>query len=243
MSNRYGWGLMWRRASLPAALLVALAVPAGSTGQESPPCAQTADLPGFIAVESREFSGQVGRFSCLPADRELTDVVVQWGDGSSSSGTVTYSEAFSGRRGAMISGSHTYARATCSADRSRCPQGGYTVTTTATDSTGQRWEGGSYVATVLPEPNVLRRVRLDRIDSTRARLTARITTGGLRRKAELRAVISWGDGSRASGRITGTGRNFAVTATHRSTGKRRKAVRLTVTDSLSGTKVSANARR
>jgi hypothetical protein len=123
---------------------------------------------------------------------------INWGDGSSSAGSITAEGT-----GFTVSGAHTYLE-----------EGSYQVTTTVTDlaePTNQATATGA--ATVADAPLSASGVSItttDPLSATVANFTDADPNGTL---GDYTASISWGDGTSSAGTVSGTG-PFAVAGTH-----------------------------
>ena len=123
---------------------------------------------------------------------------IQWGDGSSSVGTVSGANGIYG-----VSGSHTYA-----ADSFSQPGGVYQVSVTVQDVDGSTLSRSTSVAVERPALalSVVNTVVVPAsLIVTNAEVAAFTEADTLDSSAEFSATISWGDGSSSNGTITGTG--------------------------------------
>lgn len=151
---------------------------------------------------------------CLPGDHTVTASRIDWGDGTSSPVNIAYYPTDDGAtRQAWLIAPHTYPRATC-------PTGfcmkGYRVTATVTDD-----QSGDVVplvihVAVMPAIDVLttRSLHAHAHRLTRVRLGS-VKTGGTRSPGEISARVYWEDGRSSQARVSGSGRNFTITAVHR----------------------------
>ena len=174
-----------------------------------------------------------GGVNCLALDQTLSGARIDWGDGASSTGKVTYRKNPDGiTRQAWIEARHSYLRARCVKGR-RCQA--FPVTATATDDrTGAPVvvQAGVTVKPGLLFPTPLR-IRGRRGVRFHRQLT-RVRSTGLRLPGELTARVRWGDGTRSSARVVGSGRHFVIVGTHRWRRSGRLSMRVAINDRFRG---------
>lgn len=142
------------RLTSPAAVAIAcyLLVLGPVAGRsEVPGCVQSMERQAAYATPKRPVEIR-WHIKCVPKGHELTDAEIAWGDGSSSTGTVTYknSDRRSGFKVAVVAASHRYAprrprSPSCRADARRRRLRSYdlavTYTDTGSDATRVRADG------------------------------------------------------------------------------------------------------
>ncbi len=219
------------------ALTLAAAWSAGpSAATNVEPCTGT---PRPIApnVEDVLFEGElVPSFlgvNCLALDQTLSGASIDWGDGTTSPGKVTYETNSDGvSRQAWIKAPHGYLRARCVRGR-HCKA--FPVTATATDDL----TGAPIVLhhDVLVRPGLLFPTPV-RVTGRRGvrfhRQLTRVRSTGLRLPGELTARVRWGDGTRSSARVLGSGRRFVIVGTHRWRRSGRLSMRVAINDRFRG---------
>ncbi len=86
----------------------------------------------------------VGKITCLPMNESLSNIVIDWGDGSTSAGTATSeTEAGGASKTALIRGTHVYTRPTCPT-AAPCPGSCAVAVSATTDSDRATRAGGGY---------------------------------------------------------------------------------------------------
>ncbi len=95
-------------------------------------CAPTANLPRAEVLQRFPFRA-VLFIACVPDGQALSNVVIRWGDRTTSPGIVAYSPAVDGYVTAFVVGDHQYKKATCATSDQTCDSG-YRVTATASDA-------------------------------------------------------------------------------------------------------------
>lgn len=225
---------------LPVVLLgLASAAPVAARANTSAPDECVLALPGKgqLGVAGQPIAYSQGIF-CVPNEDTLSDPVIEWGDGTTSPGTIAAREA--GR--VVITGAHVY----------RSP-GMFEISARVTDvANGQSYSAGSEMeADIRPEPvlampppseapasvpdpptsSSVSAVGCDfamrRGSPVRSREVALIRTRIP--SAGLRATISWGDGTKSAGAVTGTG-TLRVNGRHRWRHSGRYSVIVALTD-------------
>jgi hypothetical protein len=158
--------------------------------------------PTVYSTEGAPFSGSVGTFIDTDGNHDPSRYTVQtinWGDNSSSGGTVSGTGPFA------VSGSHTYSE-----------EGSFSVTATVHDSDGANFTvtstaqvtdaAPSIVSTSNPSPTAG--------SSWSGQLATFSDADPLRAQSDYNAVVSWGDGQSSAGTIGTSGNNFTVSGTH-----------------------------
>jgi hypothetical protein len=194
--------------------------------------------------------GTVGRpcslkeeVACLPGGDTFSNPVIDWGDGTRSPGVIAASRTEGRTIGSVsVEGRHTY----------KTP-GNFHITIQVTDDrTGQTYEGGWHTSAMIGPPSPSSPAKPTPVGpapksggqaapvSARGRVftTAR---GKLRREvlaavvsrnlaaAQLRARVSWGDGTASSGTVTGSVPALRVSGRHRWRHAGHYAVTVTLT--------------
>ena len=180
---------------------------------------------GFSTPEGAAFNGTVATFS--DADTSQTAaafaVTVDWGDGTSSAGTVT-----GGSGSFTVDGQHTYA-----------DEGSFTFTVTVTETRpGGATASSSATATVTEadglagSPVTINPVAGSPFTGTVATFTDTYT-GNV--AGDFVATIDWGDGVTTSGTVSGGGGSFTVSGTHTYASAGSFPVVVTLSDDAPGT--------
>jgi hypothetical protein len=178
----------------------------------------TVSAAGVSAVEGATFSGQVGTFTDAAPNAASGDhsVLISWGDGSVSSGTVT--ALGSGLFG--VSGTHTYAE-----------EGTYTLSLSVRDIGGAT-AAGSAQATVADAPLQATGRSLKLTGHTLSGVLATFTDanpGGTLN--DYSATIDWGDGTTTSGDIGSSTGVYTVFGSHTyRPGARPHTITITIRD-------------
>jgi hypothetical protein len=156
----------------------------------------------LTAIEGASLTPLVASFTDADANALASDYVaaINWGDGSTSIGTVT--AAASG--GFSVTGTHTYAE-----------EGGYQASITITDAGGSSVAVSSHVA--VADANLHAQGRaLSASDATGFSGTVATFTdsdpAGV--AGDYVATINWGDGTTSIGAVTGVAGGFAVSGSH-----------------------------
>lgn len=150
-------------------------------------------------VEGSAFNGQTATFTDSDTTESGFAASIDWGDGTSSTGTV------SGGSGSFaVSGSHTYA-----------DEGSYFVKTTLTKS-GTTVANANATATVSDAPLTATGKTLYASSTSFNGAVASFTDGNAAAPAsDFTASISWGDGTAASsGTVASNGSGFDVSGSH-----------------------------
>jgi hypothetical protein len=125
---------------------------------------------------------------------------IKWGDGRSSTGTVT-----GGNGSFTVTGSHTYA-----------DDGAYAVTVTLKYTTGTFTAVAHSGATIAEGDATGTGTALTATEGTAVSGTVATFAdpGSLDAASDMTAVIAWGDGTRSAGTISGSNGSFTVSGTH-----------------------------
>jgi hypothetical protein len=214
-----------------AAMLLAFAAvgPAGAT-------VITASPVDFTAPEQSPFSGTVATFTDddPAATPDSFVAVIDWGDGSSSIGTITDS----GGGTFAVMGQHTYAdegtfSATVSISDQEPGTGFASVTDTATVAEADVLSG---------TPRTFSAPSGVSFTTTVANFTDTLTSAVA---SDLTATIDWGDATTSAGTVSGGGGSFQVSGTHTYASPGTFPVVVTLSDDAPGTasaKVTSTAR-
>jgi hypothetical protein len=161
----------------------------------------TATGKNVSGTEGAEVNGTVATFTDPDTSATASEysASIEWGDGTTSSGTV------SGGSGSFsVSGGHTYA------DEGTYPvavkitdvdNSGNTATTSSTASIGDAALSATGVSTTSPMA----------FSGTVANLTDANTGGSA---SDFTATIEWGDGTSSSGTVSGSGGSYTVSGNH-----------------------------
>jgi RHS repeat-associated protein len=137
---------------------------------------------GLSATEGQAFNGVVGGLAAAPASGK---VVINWGDGGTSDGTLTPNA----RGGDDVSGKHTYAE-----------RGHYALS--VTDDSGRALGLGNHVtvadAPLTPQDGTFTATEGQASDAIVARFTDANPAASA---GDFAAVITWGDGQTSDGRV------------------------------------------
>ncbi len=183
----------------------------------------------LAATEGQSFSGAVAAFTASAADAAAADftATIDWGDGSSSTGTVTAS----GNGGFIVSGRHAYAE-----------QGAQTATVTLQDN-------NNHTVTVADAVQVADAALLalgDRIAVSQGLSASGVTvasfidTGGADAAADYTATIHWGDGSSSTGTVSLSNGTLNVTGSHTYAATGQYSVKVSLQDE-GGATATANS--
>jgi hypothetical protein len=223
------------RRWLPVLLIgLVWTTPVAARADTPTPGACVLALPGIskLGVAGRPITYSSGIF-CIPDGAAVSNPLVEWGDGTMSVGTITTHE----QDRVVVTGTHVYTR-----------PGVFKIRAKVTDMvSGQTYSQGSEMeADIRPAPSP---VSCDAPVSTLpkssgvsvvgcefkvrsgspvrsyevARIRARMSSAG------SRATISWGDGTKSAGAVTGTG-TLRVSGRHRWQHSGRYAIIVTLTD-------------
>jgi hypothetical protein len=179
----------------------------------------------FSIPEGTAFNGQVATFSDADTSRTAASftALIDWGDGTSSAGTVT------GSSGSFtVSGQHTYA-----------DEGSFAFTVTVTEiAPAGATASGSGTATVT-EADVLSGTPVNFAALTGIAFTGPVATftdvNTANVASDFTATIDWGDGQTSAGTVTGGGGAFTVSGTHTYATPGTFAVLVTLADDAPGT--------
>jgi hypothetical protein len=179
----------------------------------------------FTATEGTAFSGTVATFTDTLTTNVAGDfaATITWGDGTSSTGTV------SGSSGSFtVTGSHIYS-----------DEGTFTASVTLTDDTpGTATTSASSTATVSEGDSLsgtgtpITGTEGTAISGTVATFTDTLTTNVA---SDFTATIDWGDGSTSAGTVAGSNGSFTVTGSHTYNDEGTFTTSVTLTDDTPGT--------
>jgi len=176
------------------------------------------------AAEDAAYSGPVATFTDSDATQPASNftATIDWGDGTSSVGTVT------GASGSFtVAGTHTYADA-----------GSFAVTTSVTDLANATTASAGGTATVS-ESDVLAGTGLAIAATRGAAFSGAVATftdtDTASTASEFTATISWGDGATTAGTVTGSAGAFSVSGVHTYAATGTFAVTTTLSDVPPGT--------
>jgi hypothetical protein len=179
----------------------------------------------FTTPEGTAFNGQVATFSDADTSKTAADftVTVDWGDGTTSAGTVT------GSSGSFtVSGQHTYS-----------DEGSFPFTVTVTEiGPGGATASSSATATVTEadqlagSPVTFTTVSGSPFSGAVATFTDANTANVA---GDFTATIDWGDGTTTSGIASGGAGSFTVSGSHTYASAGSYPVTVTLTDDAPGT--------
>jgi hypothetical protein len=196
----------------------------------------TAAGNSISATEGASFSGVVASFKDPDTSGKASDysASINWGDGTTSSGTITGSPSKF-----TVSGSHTYAE-----------EGSFTATVTITDKDGSGNNATVHdKATVADAALHATGAKPSSSGTTVSGTVAKFTdsdAGGT--VSDYTASINWGDGSTSTGTVSKSGSGFAVSGSHTYAKPGSYTVKVTIKDAGGSTatvtdKVGAQAGR
>ncbi|HEY3567811.1 MAG TPA: hypothetical protein VGP73_07740 [Thermoanaerobaculia bacterium] len=180
---------------------------------------------GFTTPEGTAFNGQVATFSDADTSKTAADftATIDWGDGTTSAGTVTGSSG-----SFQVSGQHTYA-----------DEGSFTFNVTVTEiGAGGATASSSATATVTEAdqlagtPVTFTAVSGSPFNGVVATFTDANTANG---PGDFAATIDWGDGTTTSGIVSGGAGSFTVSGSHTYASAGSFPVIVTLTDDAPGT--------
>ncbi|HEY1591105.1 MAG TPA: PKD domain-containing protein [Solirubrobacteraceae bacterium] len=163
----------------------------------------TASGSPVSATEGQPFSGTVATVTDPDTSATASEysATINWGDGSSSAGTI------SGTAGNFtVSGDHTYAE-----------EGSYTVTTTITDvDNTSNTATATSTATVADAALTAAGAAVTGVEGASASNTVATFTDANAGApvSDFTVTIDWGDGTTSAGTVSGSGGKFTVSGTH-----------------------------
>jgi PKD repeat protein len=181
-------------------------------------------------TEGAAISGTVATFNDTFTGNTAADFTasIDWGDGTTTSGTVTGSgSTFS------VSGSHTYA-----------DEGAFTVSVALTDINDDGSGQATATATATSTANIAEADALTGTGTTLAATEGTAVSGTLatftdtfsgNTASDFTATIDWGDGTTTSGTVSGGASLFAVNGTHTYADEGNFTVTVTLADDAPGT--------
>jgi hypothetical protein len=160
----------------------------------------------FNAIPSQSFTTTVATFtdSNPNATTNLPTAVIKWGDGQTSTGTVTYAAGVF-----TVAGSHTYSAPGAASS--------YPVTVTILDPSGQTATANSTAIIVASFISATGTTFTTTVGQTFTQTVANFTdTNPNATLKNITALINWGDGQSSVGQISSTGvaGGYTVTGTH-----------------------------
>lgn len=173
----------------------------------------------FGAVEGATFSGTVASFTDANPYPQLSSfsATIDWGDGSSSSGSV----APNGAGGFDVQGTHAYAE-----------EGNHPVAVTINDTGGSQATASSTAAASDPEVVATAQAAAAAVGSSTGPIVLATFTdpGGAEPLADYQATVDWGDGTTADvgATVVGSGGLFSVLGSHLYAAKGTYPVRVTI---------------
>src|SRR5262249_20338815 len=174
----------------------------GSTATVSDAALLNAAAVNVNATEGLGFNAVVATFTDANPNAAASDfsATITWGDGTSSSGSVSAN----GSGGFRVTAGHAYAE-----------EGGYAVQVTVNDIGGSSFSvSGS--ATVADAPLTAAGASITATEgSSFSGVVATFSDANPGATlGDLSATISWGDGQTSTGTVSGNGGGFSVTGTH-----------------------------
>ena len=174
------------------------------------------------SVEGSAFSGQMATFTDAdPATKASTFTAnISWGDGTTSTGTVT-----GGGSNFTVSGSHTYAEEDPAS-------GPYPVSVSVTDSATGRIYASATTATVRDAPLSATADNISAVpgvafSGTVATFTDADPSAPL---SDYSVTIGWGDGTSSAGALKAVGSGYAVSGAHTYSSEGNYTLTITVSD-------------
>jgi hypothetical protein len=219
-----------------------VAARASSVAGEGGGCVESMLIKDQLGTVGRPFSFSEG-VACLPGGHEWSDPVIHWGDETTSPGVITAVSSEGGENGSMeVAGQHMYSR-----------PGSFSIWVEVTDRTGQTYKGGWHTVASISAPSPLPVTPTPAqpgsptpeqgSQNARASAHGRVFTalrGKSRRRvvavvsttlpaAQVRARISWGDGTVSGGIVSGSAPELRVSGRHRWRRSGRYVITVTVT--------------
>jgi hypothetical protein len=217
-----GKQVMWSKEAYSPMRAHAFEIPSGSCGFGGLPTVDspiTASGLTFSPTEGKAYSGQVASFT--DPDTASTageySATIDWGDGSSTSGTV------SGSSGSFtVNGTHTYADEGTNKVSVTIKDTDNTANTATASSTANVVDAALSASGVNPtSPQGFNGVVANFTDANTATSSS----------ADFTATIDWGDGSSTStGTVSGSGGSYTVNGTHTYAGTGYFTVKVHIVD-------------
>ncbi|HEV3339063.1 MAG TPA: TIGR03118 family protein, partial [Pirellulales bacterium] len=179
----------------------------------------TGDGAKLNATEGTQVSGTVAAFSSsnTAAQASAFTATIDWGDGSSSTGTVTSN----GDGGFNVTGHHTYAEEVASE----------TIHVTVSDGTNTvTLNGSAAVADAALSATGVPFSLAQGLTLTNVSVATFTDAGGSEADANYSATINWGDGTNSAGSITGSGATLTVAGSHTYASDGIRAISVSIAD-------------
>jgi hypothetical protein len=179
----------------------------------------------FTIPEGQSFNGNVATFSDSDTSKTAASftAAIDWGDGTTSAGTVTGSSG-----SFQVSGQHTYS-----------DEGSFTFTVTVTDTSPGGPTASSMATATVTETDALAGSPVTfnaKAGSQFNGVVATFTdTNTANLPSDFTATIHWGDGTTTTGTVTGGGGSFTVSGSHIYASTGTFQVMVTLADDAPGT--------
>jgi hypothetical protein len=191
----------------------------------------TGSASNIARTEGQSFSGTLATFtdSYTHTTAANLNATINWGDGTSSTGTVT------GSNGSFtVAGSHTY-----------LDEGTFTTTVTLRESAPGTAVGIAHSTATIAEADALSVTSTNPVAATEGLtfsgvLATFADSYTIQTASGLSATITWGDGTSSTGTVAGSGGAFTVSGTHKYADEGTFTVTVTLRDKSPST-VTATA--